>query len=866
MQKKMMASGEHEPPSETREVISASRALAHDRLAHLYEISKVLADFQGIEETIPSALAIADEVVPLRSAVLIAEIGEAPVTLVWPAADPNAERTRGLVTRARACHAYFGGSAREVGSEGIDPSDTSRIIALPLVVDHQRVFGVLQLEPGTLDEPSLFFLSTMTNQLAAAIDRHRGWQREREQLREAEEARAFAQDLERRHRAVADALRVSEERWRMAAESAGVGTWDYDPATRVSNCDPTCCALTGLPPHARIELDVLVTAVHAEDRPRMLAAMARALDPAGSGEYEVDYRITGVTDRVERWVSARGRAQFEAGRPVRVLGTVWDITARRRAEEALRLSEARFAGIVSLAADAIISIDDAQRITLFNEAAERIFGYRAEEVLGEPLSTLLPSAARAAHHAHVEQFAHAPVQARLLGGRTEFRGRRKSGEEFPVEPSIAKLTLGGRTIFTAVLRDITEQRRIEGGWRLLAEAGAILAGSLEYEQTLGRVAELSVASFADCCMIDLVDEEGQLRRIAVAHADPAQGALARDLLRVALNRRRASPLARATETQRSELLAEVPPDFAESIAYDDEHLALLRALGPRSVIEVPLAARGRSLGAMVFVRSTTPRRYDPMDLRTAEGLARHAAFAVDNAQLYRAAQRAVRDRSEILGVVAHDLRDPLHAITMAATLLSRAAPPDEQDPARGKLGRIVRSSEQMSRLIEDLLDVTRIEAGRLSVSPRPHAAAALVTDAAEAARATLAEASLELDTDCADGLPPVLADADRVMQVFSNLIGNAAKFTPPGGRVVLGAARDGDGVRFWVSDTGAGMAESTLDHVFDRFWQARGSDRRGAGLGLAICKGIVDAHGGRIWAESAPGRGSTFSFRLPLAA
>ena len=846
-------------------MISAARPQAHDRVAHLYEISKVLADFQGIEETIPSVLAIADEVVPLRSAVLIAELGDAPVTLVWPPADPSAERTRGLVARARACHAYFGGSVRDAAPSE-DCESVGPFIALPLVVDHQRVFGVLQLEPGTPDEPSLFFLSTLTNQLAVALDRHRAWQRERERLREAEEARAIAQDLERRHRAVAEALRVSEERRRRAAESAGIGTWDYDPATQVSICDPTCCALIGLPPDAVIDLDGLLAAVHPEDRPQVLAAMTRALDPAGSGEYDIEYRLIGVADGIERWLSARGRAQFEAGRPVRVLGTVREITARRRAEEARKLSEARFAGIVSLAADAIVSVDEAQHITLFNEAAERIFGYRAEEVLGEPLSMLLPIASRAAHEAHVERFAHAPVQSRMLGGRTEIRGRRKSGEEFPVEPAIAKLTVGGRTIFTAVLRDITEQRRIEGGWRLLAEAGAVLAGSLEYEQTLGRVAELSVESFADFAMIDILDDDGQLRRMAVAHADPAQGALARDLLRVALDRRSPSPMARATETQRSELLAEVPPDFAESIAQDEEHLRLVRALGPRSVIVVPLSARGRALGAMVFVRSTTPRRFDVMDLRTAEGLGRHAACAVDNAQLYRATQRALRDRGEILGVVAHDLRDPLHAIAMAASMLSKVAAPDEQDPTRAKLGRIVRSSEQMSRLIEDLLDVTRIEAGRLSVTLRPLTATALVSDAADAARATLAAASLELDTACADALPPVLADADRILQVFSNLIGNAVKFTPPGGRVVLGAARDGDGVRFWVSDTGAGMAESTLDHIFDRFWQARDSDRRGAGLGLAICKGIVDAHGGKIWAESEPGRGSTFSFRLPIAA
>lgn len=616
--KKKMASGEHEPPSETREVISAARPLAHDRVAHLYEISKVLADFRSIEETIPTALVIAADVVPLRSAVLIADIGDAPVTLVWPPADPSTQHTGELVAHARACHAYFAGAAREEGRARIDPSDASQLIALPLVVDHQRVFGVLQLEPDTLDEPSLFFLSTMANQMAVAIDRHRAWQRERDRLREAEEARAFAQDLERRHRAVADALRVSEERRRMAAESAGVGTWDYDPVTQISTCDPTCCALIGLPPDARSELDVLVTAVHPEDRPRMLAAMTRALDPTGSGEYEVDYRIIGVTDRVERWVSVRGRAQFEAGRPVRMLGTVWDITARRRAEEALRLSEAKFAGIVSLAADAIVSIDEAQRITLFNEAAERIFGYRAEEVLGGPLSALLPSAARAAHHAHVAQFAHEPVQARLLDSRKDFRGRRKSGEEFPVEPSIAKLTLGGKTVFTAVLRDITEQRRIEGGWRLLAEAGAVLAGSLEYEQTLGRVAELSVESFADCAMIDLVDDGGQLRRMAVAHADPAQGALARDLLRVVLDRRGPSPLARATETQRSELLAEVPPDFAESIAHNEEHsrCCARSACAPSSWCRSPRggtrsarwSSRGRRRRAATTRRTCAPPR------------------------------------------------------------------------------------------------------------------------------------------------------------------------------------------------------------------------------------------------------------------
>lgn len=844
---------------------SGPAAVAVGRLEHLYEISKLLAAFRSVAETIPAVLEIANDVIPLRSAILVADLGDAPTTLVWPKVEPSAERRRRLVDRARKCHAYFAGgggdSAAADEHEGRAP-----IIALPLVVDHQRVFGVLQLEPVELDEASLFFMNALTNQVAVAIDRHRAWQHDRELRREAEVARARAQDLEGRHRAVAEALRESEERRRLATEGTGIGTWDYDPAAKVSTCDATCHALIGLAPEARVDLDVIVSALHPEDRARMLDALARALEPASGGELDIEHRLIGRLDGVERWVSVRGRAHFEEGRPVRLLGTAVDITARKRAEEALRLSESRFAGIVSLAADAIISSDEAHRITLFNEAAEAIFGYRRDEVLGEPLSVLLPEPSRAAQHAEVERFAIDPRQARAAGGHMEVRGRRKDGEEFPAEVSISKLAVDGRWIFTMVLRDITAQRRVEEGRRLRAEAGTVLAGSLEYEETLTRVAELSVQFLADCCLVDVVDDDGRLRRLAVAHAEPAQGELARDLPRVPFDRRQPHPAFRATETQRSVLLADVPPGFVESIAQDEDHLRMLQALRPRSAMVVPLVARGRALGVMTFVRSTTRRPYDPTDLRTAEELARHAAFAVDNAHLYRAAQRAIRDRDEILGVVAHDLRAPLHAIAMAASMLSKGASPDERDPVRSKLGRIVRSTEQMNRLIDDLLDVTRIEAGRLSVTLAPHAAGELVAEAADAARSAVSATCLELETAVEEGLPTILVDPDRILQVFSNLISNAVKFTASGGRVRIGAAREGAGVRFWVSDTGVGMAEEALQHVFDRFWQASASDRRGAGLGLPICKGIVEAHGGKLWAESELGCGSTFTFRLPTVA
>jgi signal transduction histidine kinase len=169
----------------------------------------------------------------------------------------------------------------------------------------------------------------------------------------------------------------------------------------------------------------------------------------------------------------------------------------------------------------------------------------------------------------------------------------------------------------------------------------------------------------------------------------------------------------------------------------------------------------------------------------------------------------------------------------------------------------------MARLIEDLLDVTRMEAGRLSVRPEVVAASEVVGDAVEGQRAIAAASGLDLRLALELELPALWADRDRLLQVFENLIGNAVKFTPAGGVVIVGAAPRAGEVVFWVADTGNGIPPADLEHVFDRFWQARSGARRGAGLGLPIAKGIVEAHGGRIWVESTPGRGATFFFTIP---
>jgi signal transduction histidine kinase len=270
------------------------------------------------------------------------------------------------------------------------------------------------------------------------------------------------------------------------------------------------------------------------------------------------------------------------------------------------------------------------------------------------------------------------------------------------------------------------------------------------------------------------------------------------------------------------------------------------------------------VGALALVSSAPDRAYSAADVRFAERIAQRAAYAIDNARLYDAARRAIQTRDSVLGIVAHDLRNPLGTILMQAAALRRPG----AEPARGSRRAadvIERSGRRMNRIIQDLLDVTRMEQGRLTVEQGPVSARQAIADSVEAQEPLATAASLGLEVDVAPDLPPVWADRDRLLQIFENLVGNAIKFTEAGGVIRVGAApRDGD-VLFWVSDTGAGISAETLPHIFDRFSQGRRGERRGVGLGLAIVKGLVEAHGGRIWVESTVGRGTTFFFTIPTA-
>jgi PAS domain S-box-containing protein len=537
--------------------------------------------------------------------------------------------------------------------------------------------------------------------------------------------------------------------------------------------------------------------------------------------------------------------------------------ARHAADHALRASEAKLAGIISIAVDAIISVDEEQRIVMFNEGAQKIFGYERSEVVGAPLENLMPKRFRAAHRGHIERFAAGPKVARTMGGRgAEIRGRRKNGEEFPAEGAISKLAVGGRAVLTVVLRDVTEQRRIESEQTFLADVAAAFAATLEYEDTLTTIAQLVVRDFADMCIVEIVEDDGAVRRLKVLIRDPSKSWACDLLMGISLEPKRPHLGLSALETNEAILIENVTPEIVASWAQGEDHLRALRALDFRSVIVVPLAARGKVLGALSLASCVPSPRYGPRDLRLAKDLGYRASLSVEGARLYRAARRAVQARDDVMSVVAHDLRNPLGTILMRAALLRRSGPESERGDGK-PAEAIERAATRMNRLIQDLLDVTHIEAGRLSVKRSRLAAAQIVSDSVESQNALASSASIELHLDVKSGLPEIRADRDRLLQVFENLIGNAVKFTAPGGRIVAGAEPRSEDVLFWVQDNGAGIAPEKLPHLFGRLWQINGDGRHSAGLGLPIVKGIVEAHGGRVWAESTPGHGSTFFFTIP---
>jgi signal transduction histidine kinase len=420
-----------------------------------------------------------------------------------------------------------------------------------------------------------------------------------------------------------------------------------------------------------------------------------------------------------------------------------------------------------------------------------------------------------------------------------------------------------------VLRDVTERRRSERWQHFLSEASTILASSLDYESTLQAFADRAVGTVADWCAVDLRQPDRTFRCVVVAHVDAEKVPLLRRLRdSYRLHPGEKGSAAAALRSGRVQLVADVSDQRLQAVARDAQHLQILRAVGVRSVMYVPLLSRGEVFGVITLATSHTVEHYQEQDLAVAEELSRRASVSVDNARLYAETQESLRSREDLMAIVSHDLRNPLGVVLASSALLLKSAlPPDREERARRQVEAIQRAGNRMNRLIKDLLDFASIQGGRLNISPRPQDALTVTREVIEVLEPLAAQKSQQLRRELGDDLErlEIVCDRDRLIQVFSNIVGNAIKFTPDGGTIVLVAQAQGELAHFSVTDTGPGMDPEELANMFDRYWQAQRKNRDGIGLGLSIAKGIIDAHGGRIWAESQPGAGTAVHFVLPVA-
>ena len=399
--------------------------------------------------------------------------------------------------------------------------------------------------------------------------------------------------------------------------------------------------------------------------------------------------------------------------------------------------------------------------------------------------------------------------------------------------------------------------------RFLSEAMELLSSSLDVHRVLRDLARLIVPRIADLCAVDLIGPSGLPQRVEIVHGFPGVPQLPEATVQVA-DPAISSIAQRAVAESALQLVARADDDALRDVARNPALLEQLRSSGPYSLLVVPLIARQRVLGFLQFLNADDARASAPESLLLAEDLARRASVAIDNALLYGEAQRATRARDDVLAIVSHDLRNPLNTILMSTSFLLDvlAEPGAVPPPLIPQLQLIRRATARGNALIQDLLDVSRIESGTLAVDASLTSAAGLLDDAVIELAPLVTDKGLRFEHEWTGDDAEVPADRGRIAQVFSNLVGNAVKFTAKGGVVRLKGRRVGPLVEFVISDSGAGIAPDHVPHLFDRYWKATKASRSGAGLGLFIVKGIVESHGGSVKVESELGAGTSFRFTL----
>ena len=491
----------------------------------------------------------------------------------------------------------------------------------------------------------------------------------------------------------------------------------------------------------------------------------------------------------------------------------------RHTQIALEESRSKYADLYDLAPIGYCTFDRDGRVLEANLRAAELFGTTRKELIGRVLTTHVSAEHREAFRAHLRGCLN-----RESCPPCQLTFHPRDGGQICVELVSTPLfdVEGATSACKTTLHDVTAAREGERRVALLAEASELLSSSLDVSKSFGAVMRLAVPLLADRAVVDVVAGT-ELRSFA-------------DGLDERITQH-------APSSPQAEVLKSGEPIFGDRRLY------------------IPLRARGATLGVLTLELVDPDRRFSLPAIKVAQSLAGRVAVAVDNAQLYRDAQAAARAREDILAMVSHDLKNPLQAIRLNAEFLSAVADPQQKRSVEA----VLRSVAGMQGMIEELLDLARIEAGHMVLTRRDFDLTAVVADVLDLIRPIARGKNVELRESLPDAPVTVNGDRGRILQVLSNIVGNAVKFTDEGGSISVEASLRDGAARIDVRDSGIGIARDQLPHVFDRYWQGHAKHRHGSGLGLYIADGIIRAHGGSITVDSQLGVGTTVSLTVPGA-
>ena len=556
-----------------------------------------------------------------------------------------------------------------------------------------------------------------------------------------------------------------------------------------------------------------------------------------------------------------------AGTIIGVSQITRDISGRQQADEERR----RLAAIVEASDDAILSKDLNGVIKSWNPGAERMFGYTATEAIGQSIRMIIPK------DRHDEETA---VLDRIRRGEKidhfETIRCRKDGTSLPISLSVSPIRNEAGTVIGAskIARDITNRKRAQEKAErehhrlaFLAQMAETLPKYLDYRKTLRAIAALAVPAIADWCAVDVVRDDGEIERLAVVDGDPARTEIAREI-----GLRYDDPTLpysahQVIRTATPVLIPRITDEMISAAAHGDQHrIEAVRSLGLISYLCVPLMVSGRAVGAMALVTAESGRRYSNDDLRFAEDLAWRIGLTMENARSYEGLQRANRLKDEFLATLSHELRTPLNAILgysrmIRAGMLSGAN-------LTGAVATIERNATSLNQMVEDVLDVSRIVAGKMRLTVQAIELPLVIHEAVDTIKPAAEAKRIRIHTVIDSQVGPISGDPDRLRQIIWNLLANAVKFTPKEGQIQVRLERINSSVEIIVSDSGIGIPTDFLGHIFERFRQADSGTTRehaGLGLGLSIVRNLAELHGGTVSASSGgPGTGATFRVRLPL--